>query len=297
MANKAEQEEKIVQEDTLVTSWNVWYNELHDKSCGLTMKVDRVLESTRSQYQTIDVLENRIFGKLLVLYGSLMVADQDNNAYNEMIVHVPLFVHKSPKKVLIIGGGDCGALTETLKHPEVESCTMCEIDRQVVEVAQKHFPKLTEGLSDQRANMIFSDGKEYITNSDERFDVIILDLSDPVGPAYELFQKEFHQKVHDRLNDDGILVAQAESPYFNKKALTAMNTNLKDIFSLVKMYTCFMPIYPSGYWAFAFCSKKYDPIADFDEARLDKLGLKTRYYNKEIHRAAFALPQFFKDYL
>ena len=297
MEKQTQKEEKKVQEETLVTSLNMWYNELHDKSCGLTMKVDRVHESTRSEFQTIDVLENRIFGKLLVLYGSLMVCDNDNNAYNEIIAHTPVFCHPSPKNVLIIGGGDCGALTEVLKHPEVGSCTMCEIDRQVVETAQKYFPYLTEGIADRRARLVFQDGKEYLTQSNDKYDIIILDLSDPVGPAYELFQKEFHRKVYEHLNDDGILVAQAESPYFNKRAVKAMHTNLSDIFPLVKLFTGFMPIYPSGLWAFAFCSKKYDPIRDFDETRWEKLGLKTKYYNSDIHRAAFALPQFVRDYL
>jgi spermidine synthase len=275
--------------------WNVWYSELHKESCGLTLRVDRVPESDRSEFQRIEVLENRIFGKLLVLYGSLMVADRDNNAYNEMITHVPLFSHPAPKQTLIIGGGDCGALTEVLKHPEVERCTMCELDRKVVEVSERHFPHLTTGLKDPRANVIYRDGKEFIEKGTESYDVIMLDLSDPVGPARDLFQKPFHQKVYDRLSDNGIMVAQAESPYFDQSTIRAMYTNVKDIFPLVRLYTCFMPIYPSGYWAFMFCSKGPDPIADLDATRWDRLNLTTRYYNIETHRASFSLPQFVKE--
>ena len=196
---------------------------------------------------------------------------------------------------MIIGGGDCGTLTEVLKHPEVESCTMCEIDKMVVEVSKKHFPNLTKGLDDPRANLIIGDGKNFIEETKEKFDIILLDLSDPIGPAADLFQKEFHQKVFDCLNDDGIMVAQSESPFYNKTTVKALYKNFDDIFPIAKMYTCFMPIYPSGYWSFAFCSKKYDPVKDFDQNRYDKLNLKTQYYNDEIHKGSFALPQFVKE--
>ena len=274
---------------------NLWYSELAQGAAGLTLKVDRVLESTESEFQRIEVLQNKVYGKLLVLYGSLMVADNDNNAYNEMLAHVPLFVHPKPKDVLIIGGGDCGCLTEVMKHPEVGQCTMCELDRKVVEVTQKHLPHLTAGTEDPRAELVFDDGKKFVEDTERRFDVITLDLSDPVGPAEELFQKPFHQTVYDRLNDDGIMVAQSESPYFNREIIRRMYANLKDIFPIVRMYLCFMPIYPSSLWSFAFCSKKYDPTDNFDRARWHKLGLKTRYYNAETHMGAFALPQFAKE--
>lgn len=273
------------------------YQELHQNNAGLTLTIDKLHESRQSEFQTIEVIENKTFGKMLVLYGSLMVADNDNNAYNEMLTHVALFSHPSPKKVLIIGGGDCGALTEITKHPEVESITMCEIDEMVVEVSKKHFPHLTEGISDPRVTMLFEDGKKFIEDSNEKYDVIILDLSDPVGPAAELFEKDFHQSVCDRLNDDGIMVAQSEAPLFDQEIIKTMYGHLNSIFPLVKMYTCHMPIYPSALWSFAFCSRRYSPERDFDSGRWEKLKLKTRYYNAEVHRAAFALPQFIKDLL
>ncbi|RKX27394.1 MAG: spermidine synthase [Candidatus Zixiibacteriota bacterium] len=287
--------EQFIKEEGMEDLWNVWYSELHKSTSGLTLKVNRVIESTQSEFQRIDVLENDDFGKLLVLYGSLMVCDNDNNAYNEMIAHVPLFCHPDPKRVLIIGGGDCGALTEVMKHPEVEQCLMCELDSKVVETAKRHFPKLTRGLDDPRARLLFQDGKKYIEDTDETFDVILLDLSDPVGPAADLFQKAFHQQVHGRLRENGIMVAQSESPYFNKETVQAMYSNLRDIFPVVCMYTCFMPIYPSGLWSFAFCSKGIDPVKGFDSARVERLSLETQYYNAETHTASFALPHFVKS--
>lgn len=286
---------QYISEEGMSDLWNVWYSELHDHNSGLTLKVNRIVESTKSEFQRIDVIENDDFGKLLVLYGSLMVCDHDNNSYNEMISHVPLFCHPDPGEVLIIGGGDCGALTEVLKHPEVRRCTMCEIDSQVVETSKRHFPYLTKGLEDPRSNLVFRDGKKLIEENDEKYDVVMLDLSDPVGPAAELFQKEFHRKVYERLNDNGIMVAQSESPYYNRKTVRAMYKNLREIFPVVRMYTCFMPIYPSGLWSFAFCSKGIDPLDDFDSARYAKLSLETRYYNDAVHASAFALPQFVRE--
>ncbi|MFH2048103.1 MAG: polyamine aminopropyltransferase [bacterium] len=284
-----------IKEEGMSDLWNVWYSELHEGHSGLTIKVDKIIESVESDFQRIDVLQTRDFGKMLVLYGSLMVCDNDNNAYNEMLAHVSLFTHPSPKKVLIIGGGDCGTLTEVLKHPEVESCTMCEIDKMVVEVSKKYFPNLTKGIDDPRAKLIFDDGKIFIETTNEKFDIILLDLSDPIGPAAELFQKEFHQKVYDCLNNDGIMIAQSESPFYNKETVKTLYKNFNEIFPIAKMYTCFMPIYPSTYWSFAFCRKKYDPIESFDQNRYDKLNLETKYYNDQIHRASFALPQFVKE--
>jgi spermidine synthase len=286
-----------ISEEGMSDLWNVWYSELHDGLSGLTIKIDRIVESVQSEFQRIDVLETKDFGKLLVLYGSLMVGDNDNNAYNEMITHVPLFTHPNPKNVLIIGGGDCGALTEVLKHPEVEKCTMCEIDKMVVETSKKHFPNLTKGCDDPRAKILFEDGKKFIENTHEKFDIVILDLSDPIGPAADLFQKEFHQSVYNCLNENGILVAQTESPFYNKNTVESLFKNFNDIFPIVKMYTCFMPIYPSAYWSFGFCSKKYDPIKDFDKNRYDRLNTITKYYNDDIHTASFALPQFVKELL
>ncbi len=294
MADEKRIDDTYITEDGMQDLWNVWYSELHDGQSGLTLKIDRIIESKKSNFQRIDVIENKDFGKLLVLYGSLMVADNDNNAYNEMITHVPLFCHPAPKQVLIVGGGDCGALTEVMKHPEVEKCTMCEIDKMVVETSEKHFPHLTRGLTDPRARVVFEDGKTYVDRGRNQFDIMILDLSDPVGPAADLFQKKFHQRVYEQLKEDGILVAQTESPFYNQKTVRSLYRNLKEIFPIVRMYTCFMPIYPSTYWSFAFCSKKYDPLADFDEKRCEKLKLKTRYYNAGIHRASFALPEFVK---
>lgn len=292
----AKAKDEIIYEEDMDDLWNMWLTELHQGKSGLTFKINRILESTESEFQRIEIVETEEFGKALVLYGSLMVAEGDTGAYNEMIAHVPLFVHPRPREVLVIGGGDGGCVTNVMLHPDVERCTICEIDKQVIEVSRRHFPRLSRGLSDPRCRMIFKDGKKFIEETEETFDVIILDLSDPIGPAADLFQKTFHQRVHDRLRDDGILLAQSESPLFNARTVTAMYRNLKGIFPIVCMYTCHMPIYPSCLWSFAFCSRKYHPLDDFDPARYEAADLsKCTYYNRDVHFGSFALPRYVKN--
>ena len=287
--------DEYIREDSMENLWNLWLTELHQGKSGLTFKIARILEATETEYQRIEIVETEEFGKALVLYGSLMVAERDTGAYNEMIAHVPLFVHASPRDVLVIGGGDGGCVTNVLMHADVTRCTLCEIDEKVIEVSRRHFPRLTKGLDDPRCRIMISDGKKFIETTDEKFDVVILDLSDPIGPAAELFQKSFHQTVFDRLRDDGIMVAQSESPLFNPKTVSAMYANLKSIFPIVRMYTCLMPIYPSCFWSFAFCSKKYHPLDDFDDARYRAADLDAcTYYNKDVHFGSFALPEYVK---
>ena len=296
MSKKNKDNGRVVSEAGMDNTLRMWFTELHENHSGNVFKVERVLESTQSKFQRIDVLETTGLGNALALYGSLMVADGDHNAYNEMLAHVPLFSHPAPAEVLIIGGGDCGCLTNVLKHPEVKHATMCEIDKMVVEVSKRRFPKLTKGLSDPRAKVLFKDGQKFLETTRKKFDVILLDLSDPIGPAAELFQKSFHETVYERLNDDGILVAQSESPFFNQETVRNMYGNLSEIFPLVKLYLCHMIIYPSALWSFTFCSKKHHPLEDFDHVRYDKLArsMKNEYYNDDVHFGSFALPQFVK---
>jgi len=286
-----------IEETSMSDLWNMWYSELHEQKIGLTQKVNRVLESYDSPFQRIEIFDTAHLGKTLVLYGSLMVAEGDENAYNEMLAHPALFAHPNPKDVLIVGGGDCGCLTNVLKHPEVEQCVMCEIDKEVVEVSKRHFPKLTAGVKDKRAKLVFADGKKYLEETNRKFDVILLDLSDPIGPAVELFQKSFHQLVFDRLKDDGIMVAQSESPFYHRETVRNMYSHLREIFPIVEMYLAHMIIYPSSLWSFAYCSKEYHPHRNFDQPRYNKLapGMANSYYNDEIHRGSFALPQYVKE--
>ncbi|NLU50982.1 MAG: polyamine aminopropyltransferase [Syntrophomonadaceae bacterium] len=275
--------------------WNVWYSELHQGRAGLTVKVKQVVYSGQSPFQRIDILDTYEFGKMLVLYGSIMITERDEYIYHEMISHIPLFTHPNPRKVLVIGGGDGGTVREVLKHPEVEQVTLVEIDEMVVEKCKEYFPEVACELTNPKTRILFQDGARFMEETDEKFDIILIDSPDPVGPAEVLFQKKFHQNVFDRLNDDGIMVAQSESPFYNQRTLRRMYENLSGIFPLAMIYWAYIPTYPSGIWSFTLCSKQYHPLQDFKREQYRALGIKTNYYNEGIHQAAFVLPNFVKN--
>jgi spermidine synthase len=277
--------------------WNVWFTELHQNRVGLTIKIKQLLYSGESPFQRIDILDTYEFGKMLVLYGSIMITEKDEFVYHEMLGHVPMFTHPAPKEVLVIGGGDGGTVREVLKHPQVERVTLVEIDEMVVRKSQEYFPEVAGKLSDPRARLLFEDGEKYLASTQEKFDIILCDASDPIGPAEVLFQKDFHQMAYDKLTEDGIFVTQSESPFFHQRTLRKMYENLNKIFPLVRVYWAYIPTYPSAIWSFTLCSKKYDPLQDFDEARYQKVSPVTKYYNEGIQRAAFVLPTFIRQTL
>lgn len=284
----------IVSEESMDNLWNMWFTELHQGRVGLALKVSRVLYSDISDFQRIDVMETEQFGKALVLYGSIMITEQDEFVYHEMISHVPLNVHRHPRRVLIIGGGDGGTLREVVKHEAVETATMVEIDRQVVAVSQRFFPQVGTAFDDPKAEVLYDDGARFVAHTERTFDVVLADTSDPVGPAEVLFQRNFYQDVYDHLDEDGIFVPQTESPLFNQESVKKIYRNLRAVFPIVRMYLAHVPTYPGTLWSFAFCSKRFDPIADFQEDRCALLpGL--RYYNAEVHHGCFALPNYVRE--
>jgi len=286
--------EDIIREESMVDLWNVWYSELHQGRAGLTLKVKQVIYSGQSPFQRIDILETYEFGRMLVLYGSIMITEKDEFVYHEMISHVPLFTHPNPRRVLVIGGGDGGTVREVLKHPEVEQVTLVEIDQMVVEKCKEYFPQVACELDNPKTRILFQDGAQFMAETDEKFDVILVDASDPIGPAEVLFQKNFHQNIYNRLNEDGIMVTQSESPWYHQRTLRRMYENLRSIFPLVRIYWAYVPTYPSSIWSFTLCSKKYHPIKDFKADQYRELGISTNYYNAGIHQACFVLPNFIK---
>ncbi len=274
--------------------WNMWYTELHNGAAGLTLKIKKVLYSEESPFQRIDVMETYEYGKMLVLYGSIMFTERDEFVYHDMIAHVPLFVHPSPGEVLVIGGGDGGTIREVLRHREVERVTMVEIDSQVVEVSKKFFPTMSVGFSDPRLRLLFRDGAEFVKEDQGSYDVILVDSADPVGPADILFREEFFRSARERLKEGGIFVAQTESPFYHPDIVANTYSILKKLYKNVHMYLAWIPAYPSALWSFCFCSDKLHPLEDFKEERVSGSGLEFKYYNPEVHRAAFALPNFVK---
>jgi spermidine synthase len=286
-----------IRENSMENLWNVWFTELHGQQVGLSIKVKRCIYSGESPYQRIDVLDTYEFGRMLVLYGSIMLTERDEFIYHEMISHVPLFVHLSPEKVLIVGGGDGGSLREALRHRGVKEVHLVEVDKMVIEISKRYFPTISTGFDDPRVCIFIEDGLTFLKRAKNSYDVIIVDSPDPIGPGERLFQKEFHRLVYKALKEDGVFVGQSESPLFHQRTIKLMYKNLRDIFPLVAMYMAYIPTYPSGLWSFAFCSKRYHPINDFDENRIRATNIYTNYYNPDVHRASFALPNFVEQLL
>ncbi|MBN1277066.1 MAG: polyamine aminopropyltransferase [Deltaproteobacteria bacterium] len=266
-----------------------WINDAWDKEKGrsISIKIKSSLESCRSEFQQIDVYESECFGRLLALDNIIMLTEADEFAYHEMISHVALNVHPDPRRVLIIGGGDGGTAREVLKH-DVEEVHLCEIDREVIRVSIKYFPTISTCFDDQRMKVVTDDGAEYIKGYKDFFDLVIVDSSDPIGPARVLFAEEFYNNIHDSLTEDGIAVTQSESMFYDKGLIKDLFVFNKRIFPIVRYFYTLVPTYPSGTIGFSFCSKKYDPVKDMHKKIIPDL----RYYNYDIHKAAFMLPNF-----
>jgi len=275
-----------------------WFEEQLDVKEGRLIKIQykELLESVQSRFQKIDVYDTVPFGKMLVHDEVIMLTEFDEAHYHEMIAHVALNVHAHPGRVLVIGGGDGGTLREVLKHKEIHTVHLCEIDGQVIEICQKHFPGLSRTFDDPRVEVFLEDGAEFVKKRENFYDVIIVDSSDPIGPAEVLFQEQFFKNMANALTHDGIVITQSESFQYHRHIIKNIVSFSKKIFPHYFYYYTLVPTYPSGLIGFSFCSKKYHPIEDFHPVKADALtGLK--YYNKEIHKAAFVLPQGFTEYL
>ncbi len=277
----------------------LWYSENHSRDVRFSVRVDKQLYSAETEFQRIDVMTSEEFGTFLTLDGLMMVAEKDEFIYHEMIVHVPMAVNPEIKKVLVIGGGDGGTVNRLVMYKSIESVDLVEIDREVTEVCRRFFPKLTAGLDDPRVNIHFEDGLRFIRSCRNKYDLIIVDSTDPFGPGEGLFTREFYGNCSRALRDGGILVNQHESPYYDDYAESLMRTHhrIKGVFNVHRLYQAHIPTYPSGHWLFGFASDHFDPVADFDAERWDALGLKTKYYNTELHKGCFALPNYVKELL
>lgn len=271
--------------------------ESHRNHFGIRYSIKETLFSQKSEFQQVDVVETLGHGKMLFNDGLAMVSERDEFVYHDMIAHVPLFVHPNPKQVLVIGGGDGGTLREVLRHKSVERCVMVEIDKVVVDACKEFIPVTSSELNSPRAELRIDDGVKYVADCQDKFDVILIDSTDPIGPATPLFGEEFYQNVHKILNADGIVVSQGESPFFDNEWQSKLLTIKRKFFSKTNIYNFSNLTYPGGLWSFTFASNRFSPLADFNAERVAASGLEFQYYNAGIHRAAFALPQFQRNNL
>jgi spermidine synthase len=266
--------------------------EFHTPFVGIFFTVDSLLYSERSFYQKIEVIENKSFGKILLLDDLVQTTEKDEFFYHEMLVHPACMTHPSPKDILVIGGGDGGALKEILRYP-VETVCHVEIDAQVIEVGKDYFPWLSPCLDDKRVELIIADGLEFLKEEDRAFDIVFVDSSEPVGPSISLHRRDFYEIVKKRLNGEAaVAVAQIGSPLYHLDFIKECSKTFKEFFQFVRFYVGPAPSYPGGSWCYAFLSDSVDPL---DLNRDPPSDLKC--YTREIHKAAFALPPFIKDYI
>jgi len=271
-----------------------WYTEeWAGQGSAISLKTVKKVHDEQSAYQRIEIWETETFGTLMTLDGLVMVTDRDNFVYHEMMTHPALFTHPNPKRVLIIGGGDCGTLREVLKHSGVELAEQVELDERVTRVAEKFFPELCEKNGDPRARLHFTDGIQWVADAKPgSYDVIIVDSTDPVGPAAGLFSETFYRNCLRALRPRGIVVGQSESPLFHPDLIVAMHKAMRtagfaDTASL-QFQQC---TYPSGWWSCTMAGKDAS-LEGFREDAAAGKDFATRYYNAGIHAAARALPEF-----
>ncbi|WP_078429671.1 polyamine aminopropyltransferase [Alkalihalobacterium alkalinitrilicum] len=270
----------------------LWFTEKQTERFGITMKIKRTLHTEQTDFQKLDMVETEEFGNMLVLDGMVMTTQKDEFVYHEMVAHVPLFTHPNPENVLVVGGGDGGVIREVLKHPSVKKATLVEIDGKVIEYSKQYLPEIAGMLDDPRVEVKVDDGFMHIANSENEYDVIMVDSTEPVGPAVNLFTKGFYAGISKALKEEGVFVAQTDNPWFTPELITNVQRDVKEIFPITRLYIANIPTYPSGLWTFTIGSKKHDPLAIEDSRFHD---IDTKYYTKDLHRAAFALPRFVED--
>ncbi len=274
-----------------------WFQEKLYDHYAQTLSIEKVLYHWRTEVQDVLIFENAIFGKVLVLDGIVQLTERDNHIYHEMIAHVPLMAHGSARTVLIIGGGDGGTLREVLKHP-VERATLVELDGEVIDLSRRYLPKVSGGaFADPRANVLVMDGTRYIEDTREKFDVIIIDSTDPIGPGEPLFTPAFYRACRTRLRPGGMIAVQSGAPFFQPKELETVCGRLFPSFAGVRPYLAPIPTYASGMLALVAAGESRDalrPPCKVLRERFAPLQGRTRYYTPEVHRAAFTLAPSFE---
>ncbi|MEL6352416.1 MAG: polyamine aminopropyltransferase [Cyanobacteria bacterium J06627_28] len=288
-------------------SRSVWFTD-RDENIALSIrhKGDRIFKE-KSPYQLVEIFDTFKYGKMLAVDKMVMCSEKDETAYHEMIIHVPMLTSASAdqatKQALVIGGGDGGSVREILRHESVEKVTMVEIDEVVVRASRDFLPSLSSALDDPKLDLIIGDGVEYLRTADDRsFDLIVVDSSDPVGPATGLFSHAFYQDVFRCLRPQGLMVTQSESPRFNQQAFVQLTHCLQEIFGVANIHTylAFIQTYPTGMWSFTYGTKGgLHPVRSLDPAMATQFSVKhdLQYYNSDVHQAAFSLPTFIKTML
>lgn len=277
-----------------------WVGETLYETYQQRFKADKILFEEKTDHQDLIIFENDAFGRVMALDGVIQTTDRDEFIYHEMISHVPILAHGQVENVLIIGGGDGGVLREVLRHENLR-CTMVEIDASVVDMSKKYFPEHSAGaFNNPRCNLVIADGLKFVKETQDRFDVIIVDSTDPIGPGEVLFTSEFYADCQKCLSKDGILVTQNGVPFFQGEEVTVTQERMSPHFADMSFYVVAVPTYIGGFMTLAWASNslqaRQEPV-EVIEARFNALGLDTQYYTPAVHVGAFALPRYIQKLL
>lgn len=267
----------------------LWLSEYSTDNLKLSLRVKNPVHSEKTEYQDLVIADTYEYGRTLMLDGAIQLTEKDEFTYSEMMAHVPLCSHKNPEKVLIIGGGDGAIMREVLKHECVKKCTLIDIDKRVIACSKEFMPFAGCSFSDSRTDVKCMDAMKFIRETDERYDVVIVDSTDPVDFAAGLFQSGFYEDVKRVMNDTAMLSELTESPFTDKDLMRQAINEMRKVFPIVKMYWGVVPTYPSGMWTYGISSMREDPS---EPVRTVK---PTKYYTNEIHRSSFVLPPFLKE--
>ena len=278
---------------------NTWVSETLHKDIGLKLKVQKKLYSSNSSSQKIEFLKTSRFGTALIMDGAIQTTTEDEFIYHEMMSHIPLFSHPKPENILIIGGGDGGILREVLKHKMIKKVTLVEIEKKVIEQTKKYLPQICkDAFKSKKLELVITDGAEFIKNKLSLYDIVIVDSTDPTGPAKVLFENSFYRNISKILKNNGIMIRQSGSSFLQKEELKENYKKLSKIFKYTNVYLAAVPTYIGGFFNLIFASDKIN-IESLSLAAIKKESqknrIKTRYYNPELHLASFKLPNYIKE--
>ena len=277
----------------------IWFSEFHTPDVKHSIRVNRHLYSEKSEYQQIDICDTPEFGRVLALDGSVVLTERDEFIYDEMITHIPMAVHPNVSDILVIGAGDGGVVRELARYEGIRRIDLVEMDPMVLEACRSYLPENASRLDDERVHIFFDNALRFMRRKKSEYDLIIVDSTDPFGPSEGYFTREFYGSCYQALREDGIMVNQQGSPFFqhDAEAMRRSHQRIIKLFPVSRVYQAHIPTYAAGYWLFGFASKKYHPIDDFDRERWNALKLETKYYTPRLHIGSFYLPAFLENML
>ncbi|MCX6116416.1 MAG: polyamine aminopropyltransferase, partial [Proteobacteria bacterium] len=272
---------------------DLWATEQEADLIRTGWSVSDVLFSGKSEFQTVDVVNTKAYGKMLLLDGLVMITDADEFVYHEMISHVPVCLHKSPKKVVVIGGGDGGTVRELLKYPEIEEIILCEIDELVIEASRRFFPEVSSCLfqNNPKVKVKVGDGVAFVKELKNEIDIVLIDSTDPIGPGEGLFSSQFYRDVASALKPGGVMAAQSESPWFDRESLIRIHRNIAAGFSFQQSMIAPIPTYPRGTWSWTVASQESIHSKRFDLNRFKKVESSLKYLNIGTLQGVFDIPK------